>query len=412
MKKIIENIYNFKSFDLSKYKLLILKYGLDEVNIAFDKIYSLSKRKNNVLRAYSAAYITIDILNFDKKNGLYKFLCGKYGQSDVDSYIADYDTLNLNFIDENVMGVLLNEAINCDDDACDEEVDEESLSANSFVADSDSVTLYLREIGRIPLLSPEEEKAITIAVKKGDVSAKKKLIESNLRLTVSIAKHYANRGIALLDLIQDGNMGLIRAAEKFDPYKGYRFSTYATWWIRQSIVRAISDFSSAIRIPVHAGETINRVKNAKKDLLSILCREPSNAEIAEYLNIDINKVVEANNNIAKTNLVSLDAPLRDTGERDDDTIIDFVPSEDRNPEEEAYNNELIKTINELLDKLTPREQEVIKYRFGIGCSKNYTLEEVGKMFGVTRERVRQIENKAIRKLKMPSRKNMLSDFIN
>ena len=287
----------------------------------------------------------------------------------------------------------------------------DNLNHNLLYKSDDSIEIYLKEIGNIPLLSSEEEKRLAIATKNGNEEARRILIESNLRLCVSIAKHFMGRGVSFLDLIQDGNIGIMKAVEKFDPYKGYKFSTYATWWIRQSITRAISDTSNIIRIPVHINEVIGKVKRAERSIIVNTGKEPTDEELADYLNIDVSKVSTARIVQSKSNLVSLENPIKTDGDSDESVIGDFISSTDDNPEELAYKGALADTVKEVCSTLTPREQKVLEMRFGFADGKIYTLEEVGDMFGVTRERIRQIENKAIRTLKAPTRRKKLESFI-
>lgn len=271
----------------------------------------------------------------------------------------------------------------------------------------DSVRMYLREIGRIPLLSTEEEIRLAKRIAQGDETAKKRLAEANLRLVVSIAKKYIGRGLSLLDLIQEGNTGLLRAVEKFDYHKGYKFSTYATWWIRQAITRAIADQARTIRIPVHMVETINRLIRVQRQLVQDLGREPLPEEIAAEMGIEVDKV----ENILKISqeTVSLEAPV---GEEEDSRLGDFLEDKDSlSPEESAIYQLLKGHITEFLRYLSPREQRILKMRFGLEDGKTHTLEEVGKEFGVTRERIRQIEAKALQKLKKHEDSNRLKDYL-
>ena len=272
----------------------------------------------------------------------------------------------------------------------------------------DPVRMYLREIGKIPLLSFEEELELAKLVLDGDEDAKKKLSESNLRLVVSIAKKYVGRGMLFLDLIQEGNMGLIKAVEKFDYTKGYKFSTYATWWIRQAITRAIADQARTIRIPVHMVETINKLIRTSRLLLQRLGREPSPEEIAQELEMSVEKVMEIQK-IAQ-DPVSLETPI---GEEDDSHLGDFIQDDDSPaPQDAAAYTMLKEQLEEVMNTLTPREAKVLKLRFGLEDGKARTLEEVGKEFDVTRERIRQIEAKALRKLRHPSRSKKLRDYMN
>ena len=272
----------------------------------------------------------------------------------------------------------------------------------------DPVRMYLKEIGKIKLLTPEEELALAKRMAEGDEEAHKRMSEANLRLVVSIAKRYVGRGMQLLDLIQEGNLGLMKAVEKFDYTKGYKFSTYATWWIRQSITRAIADQARTIRIPVHMVETINRVLRTSHSMVQSLGREPTTEEVAQELHMEVSKVEEIMK-IAQEP-VSLETPV---GEEEDSHLGDFLPDSDASqPPEEASHTLLHEQLEDVLATLTPREQQVLRMRFGLQDGKPHTLEEVGKEFDVTRERIRQIESKALRKLRHPSRSKKLRDFLN
>ena len=284
--------------------------------------------------------------------------------------------------------------------------DMETVSLDGVNVD-DPVRMYLREIGRIPLLTFDEELELAKKVLDGDEDAKQKLAESNLRLVVSIAKKYVGRGMLFLDLIQEGNMGLIKAVEKFDYKKGYKFSTYATWWIRQAITRAIADQARTIRIPVHMVETINKLIRTSRHLLQILGREPTPEEIAKEMEISVEKVMEIQK-IAQ-DPVSLETPI---GEEDDSHLGDFIPDDESPaPHDSAAYTLLKEQLEEVMGTLTPREAKVLKLRFGLEDGKARTLEEVGKVFQVTRERIRQIEAKALRKLRHPSRSKRLKDYM-
>ena len=270
----------------------------------------------------------------------------------------------------------------------------------------DPVRMYLKEIGQIPLLTVEEEQELARRVVDGDEDAKKKLTEANLRLVVSIAKKYSGRGLHILDLIQEGNTGLIRAVDKFDHTKGNKFSTYATWWIRQAITRAIADQARTIRVPVHMVEVINKATRCNRKLVQELGREPTLEEIADELNLPIEKIIEANRTAADT--LSLDTPV---GDEEDTTIGSFVEDDNTPGPADATSNALLaEALSEILNTLTDREADVLRLRFGMYDGKTHTLEEVGQIFGVTRERIRQIENKAIRKLRHPSRAKKIKDF--
>ncbi|MDD5693539.1 MAG: RNA polymerase sigma factor RpoD [Patescibacteria group bacterium] len=286
------------------------------------------------------------------------------------------------------------------------DLEKETFDDISELAD-DSVRMYLREIGRIPLLTWDEEVELAKKIEKGDMQAKKRLAEANMRLVVSIAKRYIGRGLDLLDLIQEGNTGLIRAVEKFDYTRGYKFSTYATWWIRQAITRAIADQARTIRIPVHMVETINKLIRTERKLVQELGREPLPEEIAVEMGIDVEKV----NHILKIKQepVSIESPI---GEEEDSRLADFIPDNDSDTPEEAATYQLLKEhINEVLELLTPREQRILKMRFGLEAGRSHTLEETGQEFGVTRERIRQIESKALLKLKKHRDSKKLRDYL-
>ena len=291
-----------------------------------------------------------------------------------------------------------------DEDERDRELFEQALKDIGL---DDPVKMYLKDIGRVPLLSPEEEITLAQRMQDGDEAAKKRLSEANLRLVVSIAKRYVGRGMLFLDLIQEGNLGLMKAVEKFDYQKGFKFSTYATWWIRQAITRAIADQARTIRIPVHMVETINRLTRASRILLQQLGREPTPAEIAKELNLPEDKVREIQK-IAQ-DPVSLETPI---GEEEDSHLGDFI-EDDRatTPSDSVAFTMLKEQLLGVLDTLTPREEKVLRLRYGIDDGKPRTLEEVGKEFNVTRERIRQIEAKALRKLRHPSHSKKLKDFL-
>ncbi|AYD41472.1 RNA polymerase sigma factor RpoD [Clostridium fermenticellae] len=281
------------------------------------------------------------------------------------------------------------------------------LSVPEGIAIDDPVRMYLKEIGKVPLLYPEQEVELAQKIENGDLVAKKKLAEANLRLVVSIAKRYVGRGMLFLDLIQEGNLGLIKAVEKFDYRKGYKFSTYATWWIRQAITRAIADQARTIRIPVHMVETINKLVRVSRQLLQELGREPQPEEIAKIMEMPVDKVREIMK-IAQEP-VSLETPI---GEEEDSHLGDFIPDDEAPaPAEAAAFTMLKEQLINVLDTLTPREEKVLRLRFGLDDGRARTLEEVGKEFNVTRERIRQIEAKALRKLRHPSRSKKLKDYL-
>ena len=293
------------------------------------------------------------------------------------------------------------------DEVTEEEIAEADSMADSYSTD-DPVRMYLKEIGKVSLLTQEEEIELAARMSQGDEEAKRRMAEANLRLVVSIAKRYVGRGMLFLDLIQEGNLGLIKAVEKFDYTKGYKFSTYATWWIRQAITRAIADQARTIRIPVHMVETINKVIRVSRQLLQELGHDPSAEEIAAEMNIPVEKVRDILK-IAQEP-VSLETPI---GEEEDSHLGDFIPDEDASEPSEAASFSLLKEqLMSVLATLTPREEKVLRLRFGIEDGRTRTLEEVGQEFNVTRERIRQIEAKALRKLRPPSRSKKLRDFLN
>ncbi|MCL6595094.1 MAG: RNA polymerase sigma factor RpoD [Firmicutes bacterium] len=283
----------------------------------------------------------------------------------------------------------------------------EDLSVPDGVSIDDPVRMYLKEIGRVPLLTAEEEVMLAKAIEAGDEDARRRLAEANLRLVVSIAKRYVGRGMQFLDLIQEGNLGLIKAVEKFDYRKGYKFSTYATWWIRQAITRAIADQARTIRIPVHMVETINKLIRVQRQLLQTLGREPTAEEIAAEMHIPVERVREINKVAQEP--VSLETPI---GEEEDSHLGDFIEDEDAPAPAEAASYLLLKEqLEEVLGSLSPREAKVLRLRFGLDDGRARTLEEVGQAFGVTRERIRQIEAKALRKLRHPTRSKKLRDYL-
>ena len=298
----------------------------------------------------------------------------------------------------------LGDGIDLSDVEDEELVDPVDLAAEYNL--DDPVRMYLKEIGQIKLLTAEEEVELAQRMADGDEAAKSKLIEANLRLVVSIAKKYSGRGLHILDLIQEGNTGLIRAVDKFDWKRGNKFSTYATWWIRQAITRAIADQARTIRVPVHMVEVINKATRCNRKLVQELGREPTVEEIAAELNLPVEKIIEANRTAADT--LSLDTPV---GDEEDTSIGSFVEDERTPGPADATSNALLaEALKEILDTLTEREADVLRMRFGMYDGRTHTLEEVGQIFGVTRERIRQIENKAIRKLRHPSRAKRIKDF--
>ena len=299
-------------------------------------------------------------------------------------------------------------------DLDDEELEEEEdvLKTGQYFDDvsDDSVRLYLREIGKIPLLNGEEELALAKRVVEGDKKAKDKMAEANMRLVVSIAKRYSGRGLDFLDLIQEGNTGLLRAVEKFDPDKGFKFSTYATWWIRQAITRAIADQARTIRIPVHMVDTINKLLRTQRRMTQEMNREPTIEELAKELEMEPEKVEYVIK--IKQDIQSLDAGVGRDGEEEDSTLAEFIQDEDSATPEEAASNQLLKEqVQEILSTLSDREQKIVKMRFGLDGDKSHTLEEVGQEFAVTRERIRQIEAKALTKLRKHKDSKKLQEYL-
>ena len=310
--------------------------------------------------------------------------------------------------------VNLNEDDDFDPTLIDEEESEDldSLTTGQYLDDvsDDSVRLYLREIGKIPLLSSEEEMDLARRIVEGDKKAKDKMAEANMRLVVSIAKRYSGRGLDFLDLIQEGNTGLLRAVEKFDPDKGFKFSTYATWWIRQAITRAIADQARTIRIPVHMVETINKLLRTQRRMTQELNREPTIEELSKELDMEPEKIAYVIK--IKQDISSLDAGVGRDGEDDDSVLQDFIVDEDTASPEDSASNQLLKEqVQEILSSLSDREQKIVRMRFGLDNGKNHTLEEVGQEFAVTRERIRQIEAKALAKLRKHKDAKKLYEYL-
>ena len=332
---------------------------------------------------------------------------------ELDKFYDKLENLGIDTSGEDILPPLDDEALPALEELQEiEEVTEEKIADTDALVDTfstdDPVRMYLKEIGKVPLLTPEEEQELARRMADGDEEAKRRMAEANLRLVVSIAKRYVGRGMLFLDLIQEGNLGLIKAVDKFDYTKGYKFSTYATWWIRQAITRAIADQARTIRIPVHMVETINKVIRVSRQLLQELGHDPSAEEIAEEMGMPVDKVRDILK-IAQEP-VSLETPI---GEEEDSHLGDFIPDEDASEPSEAASFSLLREqLMTVLDTLTPREKKVLELRFGIVDGRTRTLEEVGKEFNVTRERIRQIEAKALRKLRHPSRSKKLRDFLN
>ena len=360
-------------------------------------LLELAKKKKNVLEYQEISdYFKDQPLDAEQMDKIFDFL----EASGVDV---------LRITENSADDLMLDDDMDIDglDDEEEVELDKIDLSVPEGVSIEDPVRMYLKEIGKVPLLSAEEEIELAKKMEQGDENAKKRLAEANLRLVVSIAKRYVGRGMLFLDLIQEGNLGLIKAVEKFDYRKGYKFSTYATWWIRQAITRAIADQARTIRIPVHMVETINKLIRVSRQLLKELGREPTPEEIAEEMDMPVDRVRE----ILKISQepVSLETPI---GEEEDSHLGDFIEDHDAPAPAEAASYMLLKEqLTDVLSTLTEREKKVLELRFGIKDGRARTLEEVGQSFGVTRERIRQIEAKALRKLRHPSRSKKLKDFL-
>lgn len=358
-------------------------------NEIIEKLFNKGKKRGGVLTyAEIMDALQSEELTPEEIDDIYEIFAAK--GIDVVDEITNNDDSDINELDLNAQ----------------EEVDID-LSIPEGISIDDPVRMYLKEIGRVPLLTAEEEIRLAKLMEEGDEEAKRRLAEANLRLVVSIAKRYVGRGMLFLDLIQEGNLGLIKAVEKFDYNKGYKFSTYATWWIRQAITRAIADQARTIRIPVHMVETINKLIRVSRQLLQELGREPAPEEIAKEMDINVERVREIMK-IAQEP-VSLETPI---GEEEDSHLGDFIEDQDAPAPAEAASFMLLKEqLEEVLETLTPREEKVLRLRFGLDDGRARTLEEVGQNFGVTRERIRQIEAKALRKLRHPSRSKKLKDFL-
>ena len=358
------------------------------------EIKTLEERKNKLLaRGKKQGFITYEQLA-DELKGL---------EIDSDSLDDLYNSL----VEANIDIVAEDGSDDVSAEEITDDVEVENITLSKDVKINDPVRMYLKEIGRINLLTSDEELEYAQRAEQGDEEAKRMLAESNLRLVVSIAKRYVGRGMLFLDLIQEGNIGLMKAVDKFDPTKGYKFSTYATWWIRQAITRAIADQARTIRVPVHMVETINKLARVQRQLTQELNREPTDEEIAKKLGISIDKVREVYK--ISQDPVSLETPI---GEEDDSHLGDFIKDErTMGPEEYATVEMLKEELDGVLSTLTEREEKVLRLRFGLDDGQCRTLEEVGQIFGVTRERIRQIEAKALRKLRHPSRSRKLKDFL-
>ena len=400
MDKIISEIRNIRSFDLKMYFTLIDKDGEKNVITAFKTLLVNSKNseiKIRILQKYSSAFITIDVENLVIDKNSYKKLCNKYGEDNINKYIIECEEVGRNTKIYDSISQIMDFLAKDEEviDNFDDDFDNVGITNNFTI---DSIRQYLKEISKIPILSHDEEKEIfrkynaaTNETEKNKI--KQEIVNANLRLVVSIAKRYAKPNYPILDVIEDGNIGLMIAVEKFDADKGYKFSTYATWWIKQSITRALSEKSRIIRLPVHVCELIRKVSENREKLAYELGREPNDNELAKSLGISVQKLKEVTTIINEP--ISLQTPV---GEEDDSHLGDFVPDETHSIEENYEKIVLKDLFADVLSTLTAREEEVIRLRFGIDNNKSLKLEEVGNLLGVTRERVRQIESKALRKL--------------
>ncbi len=361
------------------------------------ELVALGKKKKSILELQEINDFFADMeLDSEQMEQVYDYL----EANNIDVLRIDSETGEGDIDDDDIL-------LSDDDDVDVEDMEDIDLSVPDGVSIDDPVRMYLKEIGKVPLLTADEEVELAKRMADGDEDAKKRLAEANLRLVVSIAKRYVGRGMQFLDLIQEGNLGLIKAVEKFDYHKGFKFSTYATWWIRQAITRAIADQARTIRIPVHMVETINKLIRVSRQLLQELGREPTPEEIAEEMDMPVERVRE----ILKISQepVSLETPI---GEEEDSHLGDFIQDDNVPVPSEAAAQTLLKEqLDEVLDTLTDREQKVLRLRFGMDDGRARTLEEVGKEFDVTRERIRQIEAKALRKLRHPSRSRKLRDYL-
>jgi len=426
---VIENLEEFLNSEALEYT--VLPDGSKNPNVLETSVPGDEESEAEVI----APSAKEDVLKFQEKMvSLLEFAKKKKNVlefSDINDFFtgitltAEMRSRVYDFLEEHSVDVLREDAmIGLDDGLIDLPDDEEDFDKDGAenvenidniedlvglenVSTEDPVRMYLKEIGKVPLLTADEEVELSMRMENGDETAKQRLAEANLRLVVSIAKRYVGRGMQFLDLIQEGNLGLIKAVEKFDYEKGYKFSTYATWWIRQAITRAIADQARTIRIPVHMVETINRLTRIQRQLLQDLGREPSPEEIAEEMKLPVEKVLEIQK--ISQEPVSLETPI---GEEEDSHLGDFLPDENiQTPADAASYSMLREQLYEVLETLTDREQKVLRLRFGLDDGRARTLEEVGKEFNVTRERIRQIEAKALRKLRHPSRSRKLKDYL-
>lgn len=400
MENIIKEINNYKNFTLKDYVSLVSKYGEKDVIIAFKYLLTKYKDNSKILKKYGAAYILIELDNLKMNNDSFDDLCKKYGKENLNNFLNDFQELEISSKNDDVIYWLM-ERMNY-------MLLKEEAKDDSF--DDGSVNYYLKELGEISIFNEEEEKKyFTEYLQTKDINIKNKIIEANLKLVISIAKKYQGFGLSIEDLIQEGNFGIIKAVERFDVNKGYKFSTYAIWWIRQFITRAIAYQSRTIRISANLNESLVKYNKYFSSYLQENGKEPSREEIAKALNCSLSRV----DNILKLSYnktVSLESHVIDDDGSDDSLLGDFIPNDFPSPEDIAYKDALKTSIEEALNTLTDKEKIVIKYRFGIDRESPMTLEEVGKIFGITREGVRLIQAKALKKLRHPSRKAYWDGF--
>ena len=402
-----------KEFSLSMYYAYVEKYGKDVMLKVFREILKNAHNASSVRNKFSSVLLSIELENIKINDNTVNKLINKYGEDKVNQYIMEmlnYNNRTAEFKEtyekiDSIIEIMGNAYENNDIDINQDSATTEDNTIEEYNGNTeDSVKLYLKDIGSVKLLTPEEEKELARRVANGDEKARNKLIEANLRLVVSIAKKYVGRGLPILDLIQEGNTGLIRAVNKFDVEKGNKFSTYATWWIRQAVTRAVADHARTIRIPVHMVEIMNKVIIAQRKFNMEFKREANSEELSDMIGINIDKVEDAIK--LQQTTISLDSPV---GEEEDTTYVDMIADPMTTNDRYIEKERRIK-IEEALATLTEKEAKIIRLRFGLEDGTTHTLEEVGHIYGVTRERIRQIENKTIRKLRHPVRKKILEGY--
>ena len=406
---IIDKLNSINNYiSLNDYYKFIIKYGKDVTLKAVNEILKKAKNKSAISNKYVNVFISIELEKIDINNVSVTNLIDTYGEEKLNQYFKEMVELDNKSYEFNVLYNKINECMEFINNSYQNKFsdDDTELSYDEDYYSNDSIKTYFKEITKIPLLSEEEEKELAIKKSLGDMEAKNKLMEANLRLVVSIAKRYTGRGIELLDLIQEGNVGLMRAVEKFDTNKGCRISTYATWWIRQAVIRVIADQSKNIRLPIYMTEIINKVNKARRELIVKLNREATVEEIANAANISESKVIEAIN--LQYDTLSLDATYNEEGR--DLCYIDMIVDPYNDIEKIYEDKELKKLLEQCFMYLTEKEVQVLKLRYGLDDGIDLTLEEVGKIYSVTRERIRQIEDKAIKKMRHPVRRKILDCY--